>query len=184
MAYWLQLKDLFQHYKVPFPLLVLRNSFLLVEKKWEEKIRNLGFNVEDFFVPTQELLTRWVDRESKTETKLNGSLTELEQLYEGFKKQAAAVDSTLEKHVDALKTKTVYRLQELEKKMLRAEKRKFTDQQRQIETIKRNLFPGNGLQERFENISYFYAKWGKDIIRELYNSSPSLEQEFTVIIEK
>jgi uncharacterized protein YllA (UPF0747 family) len=26
-AYWLQLKDLFKYYKVPFPMLVLRNSF-------------------------------------------------------------------------------------------------------------------------------------------------------------
>ncbi|HEX7846853.1 MAG TPA: bacillithiol biosynthesis cysteine-adding enzyme BshC, partial [Chitinophagaceae bacterium] len=34
-AYWLQLKELFEHYKVPFPVLVLRNSFLVIEKKWQ-----------------------------------------------------------------------------------------------------------------------------------------------------
>ena len=54
-------------------------------------------------------------------------------MYESFKKQASAVDVTLEKHVEALKLRTVHRLQELEKKMLRAEKRKFADQQRQIQ---------------------------------------------------
>jgi len=47
----------------------------------------------------------------------------------------------LTQHVDALKLKTLYRLQELEKKMLRAEKRKFIDQQRQINAIKTHLFP-------------------------------------------
>ncbi len=183
-AYWLQLKGLFEHYKVPFPVLVLRNSFLIIEKKWQEKISHLGFTAEDFFLPEQELLNRVVARESKTEIKLNGSLPALEQLYDTFKKQATAVDRTLEKHVDALKVNTVYRLQELEKKMLRAEKRKFTDQQRQIHTIKENLFPGNGLQERRENLSYYYAKWGREFINKLYEHSLGLEQEFVVVVEK
>jgi len=183
-AYWLQLKDLFNHYKVPFPMLILRNSFLVIEKSWQERIAKLGFSIEDFFLSPEELLNRIVLNESKNEVKLNGSLSELEQLYESFKKQASAVDVTLEKHVEALKLRTVQRLQELEKKMLRAEKRKFADQQRQIHTIKEHLFPKNGLQERIDNISYYYAKWGKDFIDKLYKNSLNLEQEFVVIREK
>jgi uncharacterized protein YllA (UPF0747 family) len=170
------LKELFNHYKVPFPVLVLRNSFLIIEKKWQEKISKLGFTADDFFLPEQELMNKLVSRESKNEIKLNGSFTELEQLYENFKKQAASVDTTLANHVNALKVKTVERLQELEKKMLRAEKRKFTDQQRQIQTIKNHLFPANGLQERHENISYYYQK--------LYQHSLSLENEFVILNEK
>lgn len=181
IAYWLQLKDLFDHYNVPFPVLVLRNSFLITEKKWQEKINHLGFNTEDFFLQEQELLNKLVSRDSKHETKLNGSLPKLEKLYEAFKKQAAAVDSTLEKHVEALRTHTVYRLRELEKKMLRSEKRKFSDQQRQIQTIKTNLFPGNGLQERRENFCYYYAKWGKAFIDQLDKHSLALEHEFVIL---
>jgi uncharacterized protein YllA (UPF0747 family) len=104
-------------------------------------------------------------------------------LYEDFKKQAGAVDVTLAKHVEALKFKTVQRLHELEKKMLRAEKRKFSDQQRQIRSIREHLFPGNGLQERYDNISYYYAKWGKGFIEQLYNNSLTMEQEFVVLVE-
>lgn len=183
-AYWLQLKDLFDHYKIPFPVLVLRNSFLILENKWLEKISKLGFAVEDFFLKEQELMNKLVLKESKNETKLNGSLTETEKLYDLLKKQVQSIDSTLGKHVDALKQKTIYRLQELEKKMLRAEKRKFADQQRQIHTIKEHLFPADGLQERYENLSYYYAKWGKGFIQKLYEYSLGLEQEFVVIMEK
>jgi len=82
-----------------------------------------------------------------------------------------------------LKTQSLYRLQELEKKMLRAEKRKFTDQQRQIHNIKEDLFPKNGLQERIDNFMYYYAKWGKDFIRQLYQHSLTLEQEFAILSE-
>jgi bacillithiol biosynthesis cysteine-adding enzyme BshC len=183
-AYWLQLKGLFEHYKVPYPVLILRNSFLVVEQKWKEAVNKLNFTTEDFFLPEQELLNRLVARDSKNQTKLNGSMTALEELYESFKKQASTVDATLEKHVESLKSKTVYRLQELEKKMLRAEKRKFNDQQRQIHTVKSHLFPGNGLQERIDTISYYYAKWGTGFIRSLYDHSLTLEQEFVVLQEK
>ena len=182
-AYWLQLKDLFDHYKVPFPMLILRNSFMIVEKKWQEKIAKLGFIIDDMFLSKQELLNCVVMNESKNEVKLNGSLTELEQMYESFKKQASSVDTTLAKHVEALKLQTVHRLQELEKKMLRAEKRKFSDQQRQINAIKEHLFPGDGLQERIDNISYYYAKWGREFIHTLYKHSLNLEQEFVVLQE-
>jgi uncharacterized protein YllA (UPF0747 family) len=182
-AYWLQLKDLFTHYKTPFPVLVLRNSFLVVEKKWQERVAKLEFDIEDFFQHGEELLNRVVIREKGKNVKLNGSYSEMEQLYESLKSQAASVDSTLEKHVEALKLKTVYRLQELEKKMLRAEKRKFADQKRQINTIRENLFPKNGLQERIENISYYYAKWGREFLKNLYENSLALEQEFVVLQE-
>jgi bacillithiol biosynthesis cysteine-adding enzyme BshC len=183
-AYWLQLKNLFEHYHVPYPVLVLRNSFLIAEKKWQEMISKLNLTIEDFFLPEQQLLNKLVLRDTHNKVKLNDSLAELEKLYASLRKQAGAIDSTLEKHVDALKAKAVYRLQELEKKMLRAERKKFGDQQRQIQTIKAHLFPGNNLQERVENISYYIARWGWGFIHTLYENSPCLEQEFVVLSEK
>ncbi len=181
IAYWLELKDMFDHYKVPYPIQVLRNSFLITEKKWSDKINRLGFKIEDIFLGEQELINRLVARETDKKLQLNGTLSATEQLYEDIKKQAISIDATLEKHVDSLKTTTLHRLRELEKKMLRAEKRKFSDQQRQIQTIKAKLFPKNGLQERYDNMLYYYAKWGSSFIQNLYDESLALEQEFVVL---
>ncbi len=181
LGYWLELKELFDHYQVPYPIHVLRNSFLIIEKKWQDKINKLGFTVKDIFLDEQELIRRLVARDTDKKLQLNGTLFATEQLYEDIKKQAVAIDTTLEKHVDSLKTATLRRLRELEKKMLRAEKRKFSDQQRQIQTIKANLFPQNGLQERNDNLLYYYAKWGKDFIQQLYDQSLTMEQEFVVL---
>ena len=181
LAYWLELKDLFEHYNTPFPVQVLRNSFLIIDKKMQEKINKVGFTAEDIFLPDQELVNKLVTRETDKKLQLNGTLSAAEQLYETIKQQAIAVDTTLEKHVDSLKTTTLHRLRELEKKMLRAEKRKFSDQQRQIQMIRSKLFPGNGLQERTDNMLYFYARWGKDFIQQLYEQSLALEQQFVVL---
>ncbi len=182
IAYWLELKSVFDEYHVPYPVLLVRNSFLLAEKKWKEKIARLGFEINDFFLSDDELLNSIVKKQTTNKIELNGSITAAQQLYSSLKEQAAAIDPTLATHVDALKTKALYRLQELEKKMLRAEKRKFTDQQRQIQAIKQQLFPGNSLQERKESFLSFYAKRGSQLLDELYQNSITTEQEFTVLI--
>ena len=181
LAYWLELKALFEYYNTPYPVQILRNSFLIVDKKVQEKINRLGFTAEDFFLPEQELVNKLVTRETDKKLQLNGTLSATEKLYEDIKKQAISIDATLEKHVDSLKATTLHRLRELEKKMLRAEKRKFSDQQRQIQASKEKLFPNNGLQERYDNMLYYYAKWGKAFIQHLYDQSLALEQEFVVL---
>lgn len=181
LAYWLELKTLFEHYHIPYPVQVLRNSFLIVEKKMQEKINKLGFATEDIFLTEQALINKLVTRDTDKKLQLNGTLSATEQLYETIKQQAIAIDATLEKHVDALKTTTLHRLKELEKKMLRAEKRKFADQQRQVQAIKAKLFPKNGLQERYDSMLYYYASWGNEFIQQLYEQSLALEQEFVVV---
>jgi bacillithiol biosynthesis cysteine-adding enzyme BshC len=183
MAYWLQLKELFEHYETVYPVLVLRNSFLIVEEKWHQKIKKLDLNVVDLFRDENELMKMIVEKNSENKIALNGNFEKAEAFYEQIRTQAEAIDKTLSQYVTAIKTRSLKDLEELEKKMLRAEKRKFEEQQRQIQKIKEVLFPNDGLQERIENFSWFYAKWGRSFIEELYKNSLALEQEFSILTE-
>ncbi|WP_276485702.1 bacillithiol biosynthesis cysteine-adding enzyme BshC [Paraflavitalea pollutisoli] len=180
-AYWLELKDLLHHYKVSFPVLVIRNSFLLIEEKWEEKIQKMNFSIADFFQTEQQLLTQLVTRQSNGHLKLEQELQAAEELYKRLREKAGHVDETLVPHIEALEVKTLKPLQELEKKMLRAEKKKYEQEQIQINAIKTALFPTGGLQERVENFMPYYAQYGKDFIRCILNASLALEQEFVII---
>jgi bacillithiol biosynthesis cysteine-adding enzyme BshC len=180
-AYWMELKDLFDHYQVPFPMLILRNSFMVVEKKWQEKIDKLGFTVTDFFKSEQDLLTALVSRHKNGELKLKHELEAANNLYQLLKDKAAAVDRSLLQHVEALQARSLKPLQELEKKLLRAEKKKYEAELRHIQAIRSGLFPHNGLQERIENFMPYYAKWGADFLHTLYKGSLTLEQEFTIL---
>jgi bacillithiol biosynthesis cysteine-adding enzyme BshC len=182
-AYWLELKGLFEHYQIPFPVLVLRNSFLIVEKKWQEKIHKLGFQSKDLFQSEQNLLTMLVTRHRNGELKLKHELEAAMQVYEQLKHKAAAIDQSLTQHVEALQARTLKPLQELEKKLLRAEKKKYEAEQRQIQVIRAALFPRNGLQERIDNFMPWYALWGKEFIQKVYEHSLTLEQQFTIIEE-
>jgi uncharacterized protein YllA (UPF0747 family) len=97
---------------------------------------------------------------------------------------AGRVDHSLEQHVLALHAKAVKPIQVLEKKLLRAEKRKFETQKRQVEAIRDALFPKDNLQERIENFMPFYARYGSDFLKLLFDHSLPLEQQFTVLTLK
>jgi len=181
LAYWLELKAVFEAVQVPFPVLVLRNSFLLVEERLLLLVSRLGLHVTDLFKPEQELLTRFVKRESALQLSLTNEKSAIKDFYSALKATAGAVDITLQQHTEALEKLALRKIEALEKKMLRAEKKKFEAQLRQIHKLKSQLFPHNNLQERIENLMPFYAKWGKGFIKAIYDHSGALEQEFVLL---
>ncbi len=182
LAYWLELKDVFDAVNVPYPVLILRNSFLLIEPFEKERINKLGFELKDIFLPKQDLLNKVVKRDTSKQLTLTKETEQAKTFYQYLKNIAGEIDTTLQHHIDALETKAVKKLVELEKKMLRAERRKFQAEERQIHKLKDHLFPNNSLQERTENVSSFYARFGKELLQILYKNSPALEQEFTLLV--
>jgi bacillithiol biosynthesis cysteine-adding enzyme BshC len=181
-AYWLELKALFDHYSTPFPVLVLRSSFLLVQKQWMEKMERAGFGVSDLFRDEEDLMNELVKRDSNQTLSLEEEIAAANQYYDNLKALTRPVDPTLEQHVAALQMKAVEPIRLLEKKLLKAEKRKFGDQQRQIHAVKEALFPHDSLQERVENILPWYAAYGPGIIQALYRHTP-VWGEFVVLTE-
>ena len=184
LAYWLEFRNLFEYHNVPYPLLVLRNSFLYIEKKWKEKIEKIGFTETDIFKSQDLLLNELVRRESQQQITLLEEVSNADEYYGHLKSIAGNIDETLVTHVSALQTRALKSLLGLEKKLLRAEKKKFDDQQRQIVNIKSALFPQNSLQERIDNFMPFYARWGKEFIDMILKKSLTQEQEFVVLTEE
>ncbi len=181
LAYWLELKEVFNQANVPYPVLLLRNSFLLIEEKQHQTIKNLGIKEQDIFKNEHTLMKLIVDMHTNSNYALNGELAKFEELYNVLENRSSEIDITLNNHIEALKTKALKKLVEFEKKLLRAEKRKFGEQQLQIQKIKSNLFPDNNLQERVENLSGFYSKYGKDFLNLIYNNSKGLTQQFAIV---
>ncbi len=181
IAYWLELKKIFDAVEVPYPVLVLRNSFLIVEKNISALIKKLAVEVDELFKNEQTLINNLVKKQSSLQLSLQNEKRLLADTYTKLKAASGAVDNTLAKHTEALETQALKKIDALEKKMLKAEKKKFEAAQRQLHQLKTALFPHNNLQERVENIIPFYAKWGDGFINMLYKNSLTLEQELVVL---
>ncbi len=184
IAYWLELKSVFKGANVFFPPLILRNSFTVIEKKATDKIEILGFKEDDIFKTENQLLEEIVLRDTKIKLDIKEEKEAVKNIYDRVKDITAAVDSTLNCHVHALKTQVLNKLEILEKKMLKAQKKKFDAQQRQIKKIKSNVNPLNNLQERVDNILVYLAIYGDSFIDLLYKEQTVFSSEFTILSEQ
>jgi bacillithiol biosynthesis cysteine-adding enzyme BshC len=182
VAYWMQLKGLFEHYHVPYPVLVLRNSFMIMDAHQEHKMKELGIGDAALFMEETALANQMVQQWSDYDLSLEKEEKESKQLFDALRKRAGEVDKTLVQHVFALETFHMKKLESLEKKMLKAERNKQSVQLQRIWKLKAELFPNNSLQERSENFMPYYSRYGQDFIQTVLKHSLALVQRFGVIV--
>ncbi|MCX6294209.1 MAG: bacillithiol biosynthesis BshC [Sphingobacteriales bacterium] len=181
LAYWMELKSVFEWYNVNYPVLLLRNSFSIIENKTSVLISDLNLSLIDFFEPELKIIEKYTRENSKLKLDLSDEKLAIENAYQNIKTATGNIDATLVPHTDALLKNAIKRLTFLEKKMLRAEKKKHEIAIRKIQKIKSTIFPNGTLQERVENVLPLLAKHGLSFIDALYNSSESFEQKFSFI---
>jgi bacillithiol biosynthesis cysteine-adding enzyme BshC len=184
VAYWLQLKDVFAHYKVFFPNIQLRQSVLWINKPGAQLREKLGLNIIDIFTKEIELIKSYVTRHSINDWHTNKEAEEFEKILSQLKEKAASVDVSLRASAEAALTKMRYQLQVLEKKMFRAEKKKMQGQLSRISRLKNSLFPNNGLQERIENFISYYLQYGPAYFDTLKEATRPFNASFLVIENK
>ena len=94
---------------------------------------------------------------------------------------AKATDKSFIGAVKAQKKKQLKGLDNLEKRLLKAEKRVHQDLVNRIAELQDELFPKQSLQERNTNFSEFYLEYGDDLIPKLKSALKPLQGEFTII---
>ena len=181
VTYWLQLKTNFDHYKVDFPVLLLRNSALVIDSRSEAKMESLGISYKNLFSTKETLKNDWIKSHVHLQLCLNDEERAIRAVFDQIKLNAYKIDKTLSQSADAAKNKALKLISGLEKKMLRAEKRKHTTSLAQIENLKDRLFPTGVLQERVLNIAPMYVMYGEDFIESLIAAFKPLDHQFTVL---
>ncbi len=156
VVYWLQLKAVFEFHKIPFPILIPRNFALYITKGNLAKLSKLDIDVESLFWKEEVLKNEYLTKIAGAEFKLDAEQSTLAKLFLGIKEKALAIDKTMEATVMADFQKSLKILEELEKRLKKAEERKNETAITQLLTIKEKLFPKGGLQERSDNFLSFY----------------------------
>jgi bacillithiol biosynthesis cysteine-adding enzyme BshC len=182
LSYLMQLKDAFTQEKIPFPILVLRNSALLIDKKKEDKFEQLGFKLEDTFLSEHELNKRYVLAHSNSDISLEAEKRALDLLYQDL--VLKTTDIGLKRSVKAQSKQSLNFFDKTEKKLIKNEKKKNEVAINQIAKIKKQLFPNNCLQERYENFITYYLYDGDNFIKRLKNNFNPLDSNFVILTLK
>ncbi len=108
-----------------------------------------------------------------------------EQLQKQFESLYEIANHTDESFIGAVKAQEVKQtkgLENLEKRLLKAQKRKLSDVLQRIIDLQNDLFPNESLQERQANFSEFYLENGTNLIPMIINKLKPLEQNFDIIL--
>ena len=182
IAYWLELKAMFDYHNITFPMLLVRNSVLLATEKQATKADKLELSWHDLFSNQQALF----DKKTKQFSQFSIDFTtQKEALQLQFEKLYAIANTTDKSFVGAVKAqeiKQIKGLENLEKRLLKAEKRVHADQLERIILLQNELFPNQGLQERKNNFSEFYLESSTTLIDKLLKDLKPLEQEFSITL--
>lgn len=181
LAYWLQLKAYFIAVNVPFPMLLLRNSVLVKTEKQTEKLKKINLSIDDLFLTQQDLVNKQVNLLSEVNIDFSKQKKYLQKQFEELYLLAQQTDKSFLGAVAAQEKKQLAGLSNLEKRLLKAQKRKFNEHLNRIMALQNELFPGQSLQERNLNFSELYLEYGAQLIPKLIQEIKPLKSEFLVL---
>jgi len=182
VAYWMQLKTAFHQENIPFPILILRNSVLFMDNKQNQKRQDLGFTINDLFLEEHQLQKKFVLNKNDTAISLHEEIDAFESIYLSI--IAKTNDVGLQNSIMSQQQKQLKYFKQLEDKSLRLAKQKNESSLNQINKLKKQLFPNNSLQERYDNFIPFYLKGGDNFIEILKENLNPLNPNFVVLNPK
>ncbi|MFC4633012.1 bacillithiol biosynthesis cysteine-adding enzyme BshC [Dokdonia ponticola] len=181
LAYWFQLKSCFEAMRVPFPMLLLRNSALIRTEKHKKKTEALDITIPQLFLKQNELVNQKIRAISNIDIDFSEQRTHLKEQFKSMYTLAAETDASFIGAVKAQEVKQLKGLDHLEQRLLLAQKRKLRDHVQRVVDVQNAVFPLHSLQERNTNFAEFYLEFGTDLIPALVEALEPINEAFTVV---
>lgn len=182
LPYWMQLKGVFDHYQTPFPMLIPRNFGMYINATINNKLEKLGINPEDLFMDQVMLRKTYVQKNTENELSLQSQKSAFLNLFDEIIEKATAVERTMEGAVKAERARLFSALENLEKRIRKAEERNHESEITQLLNVQEKLFPGGSAQERYDNLLSFYIN-DSTFISKLFAAFEPLEFKYFILSE-
>ena len=164
LAYFGQLRAIYQHFDVPMPLVTLRASCTVVERAQARFLKQYGVEFVDMQRDDELLLNQVLKEHTvpKLSKDLDHARQYLKDVMESVEQDLTRLNKSLLGAARSTENKILYQLKELESKTLRAIKRKDETVRKQFVSTRSALFPDFSLQERKLSPLSFYVRHGWD----------------------
>jgi bacillithiol biosynthesis cysteine-adding enzyme BshC len=182
IAYWLELKSVFDYYNTTFPMLIVRNSVVITTEKLEKKRNKLQLSWSNLFQNQVNLVNLKMQELSKFPLNFDTQKTHLKNQFSELLKIAEQTDKSFLGAVLAQQSKQIKGLENLEKRLLKAEKKAHKLKLEQVTDLQNRLFPNQELQERQLNFAEFYLEYGSKLIPLLIEKLIPLDTSFEIIV--
>ncbi len=182
IAYWLELKSLFENYNLVYPLVMLRNSFLFIDQKNAQAMQALGIGPRELFLPLDEL-NRWLIKDHEYMLQLNVLLNQVNNQYDAIEVLGAKVSQPLLKSMQAHHARANRISKRIHEKFNAGIKQVDSVKINKAAKLKESLFPGNSLQERHDHFIPLYKSYGRKLFNLLTEQQQRFSSHFIIITE-
>jgi len=172
VAYFAQMKEVYQRYNLPMPIIYPRKSLMLIEQKVGKALKTYSLKVQDIWRNVDAKINEIVKGKipKSIDKAFQTTASHLDKDLTDIKQETLAFEPTLEKSVDLTIRKIHHQISLLEKKILKASKKQNTIMTQRIRLAKCSLYPNQRLQERVFNITPFLIKYGFTLMERLYQA--------------
>ena len=169
IAYFAQMKGVYEKFGLPMPVIYPRKSLTIVERKIDRILAKYHLDISDLWSGADGII-RSLGESGVPESLGKGlslAASHLEQDFEPLIRDIAAFEPTLKETAHLARGKMAQQLQFLEKKIVRAVKKRNDIAVGQIRKAGDHLYPNGHLQERVFNIVPYLLKYGPAFVDKL-----------------
>jgi bacillithiol biosynthesis cysteine-adding enzyme BshC len=181
VAYWLELKRAFDAYDVFYPMVLLRNSVLVLNERAQKKQHQLELETFEIFQPYHDLAKKVVKQATREILSFQRERQDLSAIFDRIRERMQQADPTLRDSAEAAEVKHLHYINSLEKKLLRAEKRNNEVLMQRIDDLKAEISPNGIFQERIVNLTQLISEHGISVINDVQNQLAPMRFELTVV---
>jgi bacillithiol biosynthesis cysteine-adding enzyme BshC len=169
IAYFAQLKGVYEEFGLPMPVVYPRKSVTIVEKKIDHVLRKFSLDIPRLWRDPAGLTAEVSKRDipEYLDRDFRNLLDHIEQDFQSLKREVGGFAPTLKASVDLAKARMIRQLKFLEKKTLQAAKKQNETAIQQLHKAAIHLYPHGKLQERVFNIVPYLIKYGYSLMEKL-----------------
>ncbi len=172
IAYWAQLKGVYQAYDLPMPIIFPRAGFTLIEAKVKRHLKKFGLDPTEFITDKKAAVAHISESliPAGLESKIKTIKDQVQNTLPGLGDEIAEIDPGLKKTFTKTEQSIIHQLNILEHKVSNALRQKESILNDQLLSISANLLPEETLQERKLNIVPYLIKYNWKILEKLYQA--------------
>lgn len=169
IAYFAQMKGVYDRFRLPMPVIYPRKSVTIVEKKIDHILKKYDLKIPDIWSKGDHLIPEAAKDTipESMDAALRLALSHLDQDFESLTREIAAFEPTLKNSAGLAQGRMRQQWSFLEKKILQAAKKRNGIAVQQLRQALDNLTPNRNLQERVFNIVPYLIKYGPTFMDKL-----------------
>ena len=183
VAYWMELKGVFDAQKIDFPIILRRDSATWIRSRTLATLNKTGLDINDLWLPMHKAQTAYLAKQEDSNWSLDIRRQAFEGLMNDLTEEVLNIDSGLTKMLKGFGAQQDNFLSKLESKLKKSLKSQHEVAMNRIAKIWEELFPGNSLQERKENFIAIYSVMGPTFVDTLIDCFDPLKPGMHVFSE-